>query len=94
MALCDGSVRLMNFSIDLRDPLPPWQPKRRRGDRREEASLDCSVGQANRCSDGASVAATSLAWATNAEPRLFGLRSPTGSLRDLDPPITVSSAWL
>ena len=50
------------------------------------APTKCRVGQANRDSGGASVAATRPAGPQSAEPRLIGLRSPTRSWRDLDPP--------
>jgi glycosyltransferase involved in cell wall biosynthesis len=46
----------------------------------------CKVGQANRDSGGASVAAARLAGPQSTEPRSIGLRSPIESLRDLDPP--------
>ena len=44
------------------------------------------VGQANRYSGGASVAASGFAFLQGVEQRLIGLHSPTKSLCDLDPP--------
>jgi ketol-acid reductoisomerase len=44
------------------------------------------VGQANRDSGGASVAATRVATPQSTEPRLIGLHGPTKGSRDLDPP--------
>jgi predicted CoA-substrate-specific enzyme activase len=44
------------------------------------------VGQANRGAVGLPFAASRLAEPQSAEPRLTGLRSPTGSLRDVDLP--------
>jgi hypothetical protein len=58
-------------------------------------SEECRVGQANRGPAGLRFAATRLAGPEGAEPRLIGLRGPSESLSDLDPPggCTAAPVW-